>query len=129
MVAALVLGSLHGESDKSQSYFSNQMPRTISTKPLYSIRFWQERGLVAPERDVFAVLRKRLDFRYQSSPPQKRATVFEMDMRELHRHLAKERIGLVITSPPYLDVTNFEEDQWLRLWFLGNKPRPTYNEV
>ncbi|MDD9982312.1 MAG: hypothetical protein OXU81_13300 [Gammaproteobacteria bacterium] len=25
----------------------------------------------------------------------------------------------VITSPPYLDTTNYHEDQWLRLWFLG----------
>jgi hypothetical protein len=35
----------------------------------------------------------------------------------------------VITSPPYLDVTNFEEDQWLRLWFLGGPPWPTYGRV
>jgi hypothetical protein len=27
----------------------------------------------------------------------------------------------VITSPPYLDTTNYREDQWLRLWFLGGK--------
>ena len=33
MIAALVMGSLHGEMDKSSSYLSNQMPRTISTKP------------------------------------------------------------------------------------------------
>jgi hypothetical protein len=38
-------------------------------------------------------------------------------------------IRCVITSPPYLDVTNFEEDQWLRLWFLGGKPRPTYRTI
>src|SRR5713101_2848335 len=38
-------------------------------------------------------------------------------------------IKCVITSPPYLDVTNFEEDQWLRLWFLGGPPRPTYGFV
>jgi hypothetical protein len=35
----------------------------------------------------------------------------------------------VITSPPYLDTTRFEEDQWLRLWFLGGPPRPTYYKV
>jgi len=33
MIAALTLGALHGESKKSSSYLSNQMPRTISTKP------------------------------------------------------------------------------------------------
>ena len=35
----------------------------------------------------------------------------------------------MITSPPYLDVTSFEEDQWLRLWFLGGPPHPTYNKI
>jgi hypothetical protein len=34
-----------------------------------------------------------------------------------------------VTSPPYLDVTRFEEDQWLRLWFLGGKPHPTYGVI
>ena len=29
-----------------------------------------------------------------------------------------------MTSPPYLDITNFEEDQWLRLWFLGGSAHP-----
>jgi hypothetical protein len=38
-------------------------------------------------------------------------------------------VKLVVTSPPYLDVTNFEEDQWLRLWFLGNDPEPTYRTI
>ena len=30
----------------------------------------------------------------------------------------------VITSPPYLDTTNYREDQWLRLWFLGEIASP-----
>ena len=83
MVAALALGSLHGEMDKSSSYFSNQMPRTISTKPAYSIRFWKERYLEPPERDVFEILRGRAEFRYESRPPRGQAVVFHRDMREL----------------------------------------------
>lgn len=127
MVAALVLGSLHGEADKSQSYFSNQMPRTISTKPRYSVRFWKKRGLVAPHRDVFDILRKRADFRYASEPPRGECVVLHRDMRDLPWLYANwpSPIRCVVTSPPYFDVTNFEEDQWLRLWFLGGPPRPT----
>ena len=130
-IAALTLGSLHGESSISPSYLSNQMPRTISTKPAYSIRFWMERGLRAPVRDAFAVLRQRLDYRYESEPPNGRAIVWQMDMRELPRarRMLPRRIACVITSPPYLDVTSFEEDQWLRLWFLGGPPHPTYRKI
>ena len=32
------------------------------------------------------------------------------------------RVTDVITSPPYLDTTNYREDQWLRRWFLGDDP-------
>jgi hypothetical protein len=33
-------------------------------------------------------------------------------------------VRLVITSPPYLDITDYHEDQWLRLWFLGGPAKP-----
>jgi hypothetical protein len=36
----------------------------------------------------------------------------------------KEKVKLVITSPPYLDITDYHEDQWLRLWFLGGPAKP-----
>jgi hypothetical protein len=117
--------------DKSSSYFSNQMPRTISTKPAYSVRFWQERGLKAPERDVFAMLRGRAEYRYESDPPRGEAMVLHRDMRDLPRmaDTLPAPINCAIMSPPYLDVTNFEEDQWLRLWFLGGPSHPTRKRV
>jgi hypothetical protein len=125
-IAALALGSLHGEMDKSKSYFSNQMPRTISTKPGYSINFWTKRDLWAEPRDVFAILRQRLEYRFASPRPVDRGRVFLSDIRDLSRIAPDLRssVDLLITSPPYLNVTNFEEDQWLRLWFLGGCPYP-----
>jgi hypothetical protein len=125
-IAALALGSLHGEMDKSKSYFSNQMPRTISTKPRYSIHFWEKRELWPEPRDVFAILRQRLEYRFASPAPAVKGKVFLSDIRDLSRiapDLASS-VDCLITSPPYLNVTNFEEDQWLRLWFLGGPPHP-----
>ncbi len=131
MLAALILGALHGESNKSKSYLSNQMPRTISTKPVYSVGFWNKNGFKAPKRDVFDLLRDRIEFRYVSEPPIRHALVYNKDIRMLPRFKkkVKREIKCIITSPPYLDVTNFEEDQWLRLWFLGGPPKPTYNRI
>lgn len=126
MVASLVLGSLHGESATSQAYFSNQMPRTISTKPAYSIRFWRTRGLTPPKRNVFEILAQRASYRYETPPPRGHATVLQTDVRQLPSKLKRLRtpVSCVVTSPPYFDTTNFEEDQWLRLWFLGGPPHP-----
>lgn len=129
MIAAVTLGCLHGETQKSPSYLSNQMPRTISTKPAYSVRFWEERGLRPPKRNAFDLIADVIRYRYESDPPGQRASIFHADMRDLPRIGLPEPPQHVITSPPYFNVTSFEEDQWLRLWFLGGPPHPTYRQV
>lgn len=130
-LAALALGSLHGEVNGAKSYFSNQMPRTISTKPDYSLRYWQEHRLFPQKRDVFGILASKARLRLSGELPQGRGQVVLTDVRqsaavfpELHGS-----VRLFVTSPPYLDVTRYEEDQWLRLWFLGRPPYPTYRQI
>jgi hypothetical protein len=100
------------------------MPRTISTKPAYSVRWWKDKKFTAPERDVFGVMRSDMRFRYESDRPTLKGQVRMGDARRASGVFPelKDRVGLVITSPPYLDTTNFMEDQWLRLWFLGGEP-------
>jgi len=70
-------------------------------------------------------------FRYASTLPALRGRVELTDFRDLHRlkSVRRREARCIITSPPYLDVTSFEEDQWLRLWFLGGPPHPTRNRV
>ena len=125
-LAAVGLGCLHGESHKTPNCLSNRMPRTISTKPDYSVRWWKERGLVAPERATFEVLRGMLRFRFSQAPAELRGVVRLRDARTASEGFAslKERVALIVTSPPYLDTTDYCEDQWLRLWFLGGEERP-----
>jgi len=127
-IAALSLGALHGESHRSPNYFSNRMPRTISTKPAYSVRWWRNRNYTPPYRDTFEILRRMVEYRYRTDPPQRRGLVEMVDARNA-AEIFPELIGKVtdvITSPPYLDTTNYQEDQWLRLWFLGNRPSSNY---
>lgn len=130
-LAALVLGSLHGEMDRSQAYFSNQMPRTICLKPAYSLRYWRERRLFPKKREVFRMLRDKADFRLKDLPRCGTGQVKKCDAREVSDQFAslEGKVSLVVTSPPYLNVTSYEEDQWLRLWFLGGEPQPTYGKV
>lgn len=120
-IAALCLGALHGESHRSPNYFSNRMPRTISTKPGYSIRWWRKNGYRPPYRDAFRILRHMTDYRFRTPPPRGRGTVAMSDARRAASTFPEllESVTDVITSPPYLDTTNYHEDQWLRLWFLG----------
>ena len=123
-IAALCLSALHGESHKSPNYFSNRMPRTISTKPDYSVRWWERRGYTPPGRDVFEILGRVLEYRFRTRPPDGSAPVVQADARRASDEFPAlaGRVTDVITSPPYLDTTNYREDQWLRLWFLGGEP-------
>ena len=130
-ISALILGSLHGEMDRSPSYFSNQMPRTISLKPAYSLRYWSKHRLWPKKRRTFVLLRGRARLRLSSGRPRGWGLSVMTDVR-LASHVLPGyygKVAAVITSPPYLDVTRYEEDQWLRLWYLGGSPRPTYNHV
>lgn len=122
-IAALCLGALHGESHRSPNYFSNRMPRTISTKPAYSLRWWEKHGYTPPARDVFAILRHVNAYRYRTPPPSRRGRIALSDARRASERFPdlEGQVTDVITSPPYLDTTNYREDQWLRLWFLGDE--------
>lgn len=130
-LAALVLGHLHGEANRSPNYLSNQMPHSISLKPAYSLGYWRRKNLWAPRHDVFEFLRERAEFRLEHDPPAKRGKVALCDVRNAGRVFRRYlgQVDAVITSPPYLDTTRFEEDQWLRLWFLGSSPKPTYGQI
>ena len=124
-VAALCLGALHGESHRSPNYFSNRMPRTISTKPDYSVRWWQRKGYMPPLRDAFEILERMIRYRFRFPPPERAARVVQTDARraaDCFPALAG-RVTDIVTSPPYLNTTNYREDQWLRLWFLGDEAR------
>jgi hypothetical protein len=126
MIAAITLGVLHGESHKTELCLSNRMPRTISTKPGYSVRWWNEHGYLPPRRNAFEIIETAASYRYASPLPGLRGRVVEGDARNVSRllHSYQGKVRLVITSPPYLDITNYHEDQWLRLWFLGGPSEP-----
>jgi hypothetical protein len=127
-VASLVLGALHGDI-KSRRYLSNQMPRTISTKPRYSVNYWTVKGLKPPKRDVFELLEESARFRFVSPRPDRRGYSFFGDMREIPLRWSGPEVAAVVTSPPYGAVTSYEEDQWLRLWFLGGPNNPRKSQI
>ena len=132
VLMAFVLVSLHGRRGES---LSNQMRQTTAMSPDYCVRWWKARGMPAPEVDVREFLLKRIRWRYARGQPRAyRDRVRLGDSRDvlkkggsLHRSL-KGRVKLLLTSPPYHDVTNYYLDQWLRLWLLGGPWLPKAEE-
>ncbi|MFZ2950727.1 MAG: hypothetical protein WA003_14725, partial [Desulfuromonadaceae bacterium] len=135
LLRAAMLGCIHGPNSKhpeTQSYFSNQMPRTFAAKPDYSVRFWKARGLTAPKVDVLAVLRRKL-VRLQSPCLPEGGSFADARLGDSRcadsLPLASRDFSVVVTSPPYYGMRTYIEDQWLRNWFLGGPDHVEYGNA
>jgi hypothetical protein len=133
ILRAVMLGGLHGPRAKTlegASYFSNQMPRTFASKPEYSVNYWKDRRLRAPNVDVRAIVKKRVERVLQSQLPLAKTTPVDIRCSDSRTAAAFERlhgkITHVVTSPPYYGLRTYAQDQWLRGWFLGRNPMVDY---
>jgi hypothetical protein len=118
---------VHGPRNKgAPSYFSNQMPRTYSTKPAAALSFWQARDLHPDDVDVLAIIGRHAHRRYASAPCRAGGSVHNGDARFVLSRL-RRRFDWVITSPPYPGMVTYRPDGWLRGWMVGGPPAPDYD--
>lgn len=130
LLRAAALGCLHGPliAGDIPSYFSNQMPRTFSSKPAYSVKFWKERDLYPPDVNVIDVIKKKLAriTDLESDPFGRLTNVKCSDARISESYRNISNASLIITSPPYYGMRTYVQDQWLRMWFLGGSDDVDY---
>lgn len=112
-VTALLLGILHGQSE---GYLSLSMPNTFSMSPNYVKNYISQHGLVKPKRNVFDLLKRKLERCYQR--PEQKGKSYRQDARRITR-VKDFSVDLIITSPPYTKVIRYGQFNWIRLWFLG----------
>ena len=126
---SIILVYLHGKLGEG---LSNQMRQTKSMGPKYSINWWKQNDLTTPpEIDPYKFLLKKIEWRYKKGLPEltDSRVIYGDSSVELDEivNKAKEndiKFSLLFTSPPYLSITNYYVDQWLRLWLLGGEDRP-----
>jgi hypothetical protein len=123
---AFILVYLHGKREAS---LSNQLRDGKAMAPDYAVRWWKERKMRPPSLDPAAFLSQRIEWRYKRGAPAFDATVRLGDSVKVVRDLAsrvargaQRPFDLLFTSPPYMGITNYHYDQWLRLWMLGGDP-------
>ncbi len=122
-VAALLIQHLHG---KRGNALSNQLRHSRAMAPNYCVRWWRNKGLERPpEINPCEFLQRRAQWRYAKGVPKPIGTRRpQVALGDAATALPKSRdtAGLVLTSPPYLGVTNYRADSWLRLWALREGP-------
>lgn len=82
-----------------------------------------KRGQTPPERDVAAILLKKSVALLRGAPAAvARRSLLLSASAEATPQIAAASVGLVVTSPPFLDVVPYAADNWLRCWFAGLDP-------
>ena len=123
MIAGALAGIMHGSHrrDGTSQYLSISMPNTFSMSPAYVAKFIKEKGLIAPDQNVFERLRDKLARLYLDAIDGPDGRMFAVDASDLMRHkeVRAGSVDLIVTSPPYLQVVNYGTANWIRLWLLG----------
>jgi hypothetical protein len=117
-IRMVALNRLTGHSPGFFSVYT--MPPNQAVSVASQRRINARRGQVPPDRDLPAIILKKTRALLAEPVPGLRAP-WRLTTGPAERCAAVPdgSVALVVTSPPFLDVVQYAEDNWLRLWFAG----------
>lgn len=83
----------------------------------------EKRNQVPPFRDVPAIIEKKSRVLLSQRSPIADKCLFLTEPSDHTPQIPDDTISLTVTSPPFLDIVDYETDNWLRCWFLGVDPK------
>jgi hypothetical protein len=124
-ISLVALNRLTGHSRGFFSVYT--LPPNQATSVKAQLKINEKRSQVPPPRDVpRIVLRKTADLLSDCTPETRRTleqtfscAQLLIGLSEHTPEIASGSVNLVVTSPPFLDVVQYDADNWLRCWFLG----------
>jgi hypothetical protein len=125
-IVALILGMLHANHSAAGATrgFSISMPNTFAMAPGYVRKYIADKGLEAPDLDVFEMLRtKARSYSLPESTIDHGASWLSDASKVAPKGVRIAKPKLVFTSPPYLQVIKYGKYNWVRLWFLKQDAR------
>lgn len=117
-IRMVALNRLTGHSPGFFSVYTMPPNQAVSARSQRKIN--EARSQVPPVRDVRAIiLKKTRTLLADGMPPPHPPAVLMTGPAERTPGLADGSVDLIVTSPPFLDVVDYEGDNWLRCWFAG----------
>jgi hypothetical protein len=117
-IRMVAINRLTGHSPGFFSVYTLPPNQAVSAEAQKRIN--ERRGQIPPDRDVKKLILKKTasllrDGPMPSHPPPTLIT------RPAHatREIGTGSVRLVVTSPPFLDIVQYADDNWLRSWFAG----------
>ena len=120
-VRMVALNQLTGHS---AGFFSDYtLPPNQAVSVERQLKINKDRGLIPPEKDLRSIiLKKSKSLLSQGGVRAIDQKLYTSDASNT-TGLRNESVNLTVTSPPFLDVVNYEADNWVRSWFLGLDPK------
>jgi hypothetical protein len=124
-ICLLALNRLTGHSPGFFSVYSLPPNQAVSVKSQRKIN--EKRGQTPPRRDATKLILKKTRQLLGDVTPGVRDTLAQVAAKSLlltgpaHQspEIPSNSVALVVTSPPFLNVVQYADDNWLRCWFLG----------
>lgn len=119
-IISIMFGLMQGKTKKdgTSSYFSVSMPNTFSMSPNYVKNYVLKNNLTYPKESIFPKIINRIKVKYESINSKSKVKIIYGDALKANR-IRKGTVDLFFTSPPYLNIINYTNDNWIRLWLLG----------
>lgn len=81
------------------------------------------RNQIPPERNVPKIILKKSKSLLSQRIPTSHRGCFTTRLSHETPDIRDNSISLTVTSPPFVNIVNYESDNWLRCWFLGIDPK------
>jgi hypothetical protein len=123
-ICVLALNRLTGHSPGFFSVYSLPPNQAVSVKAQRKIN--EKRNQTPPRREVAKLILKKTRQLLGDVTPAVRDTLAEAASRSVlvtgaaqkSPEIPSSSVALVVTSPPFLDIVQYADDNWLRCWFL-----------
>jgi hypothetical protein len=117
-VRMVALNRLTGHSPGFFSVYTMPPNQAVSISAQRKIN--ERRNQVPPDRDVPGlILKKSKSLLSEGMPAASSAPTLLTGQAQATPRLDDASVDLVVTSPPFLDVVQYADDNWLRCWFAG----------
>ncbi len=116
-IRAVAINRLTGHSPGFFSVYTMPPNQAVSVESQRKIN--AKRGQVPPLRDVPAIIARKTKSLLSDGPVQSRDCLLLTRQSHETPEIDDGSVTLTVTSPPFLDIVDYETDNWLRCWFLG----------
>ncbi len=120
-IRMVAINRLTGHSSGFFSVYTLPPNQAVSVERQKRIN--KKRQQSPPFRDVPSLILKKSRRLLADTHPYAKRALFLARQSDDTPEIPDASVALTVTSPPFLDVVNYEADNWLRCWFIGVDPK------